>query len=133
MSLRVWLPLNGNLENKGLSDLSFRLVDSYTTVSDNGKIAASSYTNNSTTYGGIISNKKLHIGNNLSMFAWVKLDSFNDSAWQDLTGIGGMHTIKSLPDYGGLIKRTGMGITVCSSGQISFNWGDGNGNLGYTH
>jgi hypothetical protein len=88
--------------------------------------------NNGNQSGGIISNKKLHIGNNLSMFAWVKLSKFNGPEITNLTGIGGMHTIKHLSDNDWL-KRTGMGITVHSSGKIGFNWGDENGNLGYTH
>lgn len=36
MSLRVWLPLNGNLENKGISHTT--VVNSGTTVNDSGKI-----------------------------------------------------------------------------------------------
>ena len=36
MALRVWLPLNGNLENKGLSNTKFNNYGA--TVEDNGKI-----------------------------------------------------------------------------------------------
>ena len=36
MSLQVWLPLNGNLENKGLSDIS--VTNNGATINDNGKI-----------------------------------------------------------------------------------------------
>ena len=47
MSLQIWLPLNGNLENKGVSGLTFSNVSpSNTTVSSSGKIG-SCYNNNS--------------------------------------------------------------------------------------
>ena len=36
MSLRVWLPLNGNLENQGLSNVT--VTNNGATVDDNGKI-----------------------------------------------------------------------------------------------
>ena len=36
MSLRVWLPLNGNLENKGISDIT--VTNNNVTFADNGKI-----------------------------------------------------------------------------------------------
>lgn len=140
MSLQVWLPLDGTLENKGLSDLTFAPVDSHTTSAQSGKLTNKCYyndsgltdSNNNASNGGIISNKKLHVGNNISMFAWVKLTAFNPSSLASLTGIGGMHTIKHIngADYA---NRTGMGITVHGSGKISFTWGDGVGGLGYVH
>ena len=37
MALRVWLPLNGNLDNKGLSNYTFNIGSNYT-LDNNGKI-----------------------------------------------------------------------------------------------
>ena len=102
----------------------------------NGKTSSySCYNDNGNTddakngvYGSIISDKQLHIGNNLSMFAWINLEDFNTAA--SLTGIGGMHTIKHLTgtDYA---DRRGMGITVHQNGKLSFSWGDGVGHYAY--
>ena len=36
MALRVWLPLNGNLENKGISNIT--VTNNGATVDNNGKI-----------------------------------------------------------------------------------------------
>jgi hypothetical protein len=36
MALRVWLPLNGTLENKGISDVT--VTNNGATVDNNGKI-----------------------------------------------------------------------------------------------
>lgn len=136
MALQVWLPLNGSLENKGVSDLTFSVIDSSsTTVTEGGKIGEKSYYNNNGNTdqklgknGGIISDKTLHIGNNLSMFCWVKLEELNTA--QGLTGIGGMHTI-NLDANGGYSIRTGMGISVYIDGRVSFSWGDGIGAYAY--
>ena len=48
MALRVWLPLNGSLENIGVSDIAFTNSNtSFITVDNNGKIGKC-YTFNST-------------------------------------------------------------------------------------
>jgi hypothetical protein len=47
MSLQVWLPLNGSLENLGLSDLTFSTVDSSTISSSVGKVTPQCYYNDS--------------------------------------------------------------------------------------
>ncbi len=36
MALKIWLPLNGNLENKGISDVT--VTNNGATVDNNGKI-----------------------------------------------------------------------------------------------
>lgn len=88
MSLQVWLPLNGNYNNQGISDLKFESLGSinFNTV---GKI--SQYGPHNTNAGNrtIISDEKINVGNNQSLFCWVKADSFNTDA--NLTGLGGQH------------------------------------------
>lgn len=49
MSLRVWLPLNGNLENKGL-DGNIIVTNNNATVNNNGKIGKCYYFNGSAQY-----------------------------------------------------------------------------------
>lgn len=71
MALRVWLPLNGNLNNQGLSNYSFNNVDA--TVDTNGKIGKT-YSFNGTSSRIYTNNVSL----NSSVFtvsAWVKLAS----------------------------------------------------------
>lgn len=48
MSLQVWLPLNGSLENLGLNDL--QVTNNNATVNDNGKIGKCYYFNGSSQY-----------------------------------------------------------------------------------
>lgn len=69
MALRVWLPLNGDLENKGISDVT--ITNNGATVDDNGKIGKCYYFNGSswikiTMPAGMSSIK------NSSVCAWVK-------------------------------------------------------------
>ena len=65
MGLRVWLPLNGDLKNRGSSDLNFSILSSTATVVNTlGKIG-SCYQNISTqayNVGGIISDKTISLG-----------------------------------------------------------------------
>ena len=76
MSLQVWLPLNGDLRNQGLSDLSFSGEERFVTVDNNGKIGKcyhnSGFYNNGFTAGGLISDKEINLGQNQSMFCWFK-------------------------------------------------------------
>lgn len=80
MSLAVWLPLNGDLHNQGLSDLTFTTT-SYNSVDDNGKIGKC-YKNDAPSWnrGGILSNKSIDLGINQSMFCWVNFTTLNSSA-----------------------------------------------------
>jgi hypothetical protein len=93
-----------------------------TSIAPKGKIGTNCYSNYSTTMGGIISDKKLHIGDNLSMFTWVKLDEFNPDSLSSLTGIGGMHTI-SHANGEKYACGVGMGINVKTDGTVCFSYG----------
>ena len=116
MALQVWLPLNGNIKNQGVSDLSFSVV-SPTSSSASGKIG-SCYYNNSHTTGGLTSNKTINLGSQQSMFCWVKFDRFYESS--SLTGVIGQHRYQ---------KNTGMGITTYriseTTAYLSVNTGTG--------
>ena len=119
MSLQVWLPLNGSLNNLGCSDLKFSNIDTtYTTVSTAGKFG-SCYSNASASAGGIVSNKKINLGKNQSMFCWIKFNSLNAGSELGL-GACGQHRYPNC---------TGMGLTVryisATTGYLSVNTGDG--------
>ena len=124
MSLQVWLPLIDDCKNLGLSDLTFTLASNTTSIQSNGKIGTSCYYNNSHTAGCLISDSQLKaLGSKVSMFAWVKLNDFNDNP----IGMGGTHTILG----SGYPAATGMGINIIQSPAnssirvVSVNTGDG--------
>jgi hypothetical protein len=71
----IWLPLNGNTKNYGNSDLTFKPYDTYIWSADQGNIYPGCYYSNSHGAGNLISNKAITIGNNQSMFCWVKFNS----------------------------------------------------------
>ena len=123
MSLLVWLPLNGSLENKGLSDLKFINLDSSISSASNGKVTPNCMTRGSDRYnGGIISTTKLDITSTLSMFAWIKPNGLNIEPM----GIGGMHSIYS-PGWG---PGTGMGfqvVDISGTYRLGVSTGTGSG------
>ena len=119
MSLQVWLPLNGNLNNQGLSDLTFSFVNSSnTTIDNNGKIGQC-YNNNSNTAGGLISNKTINLGTNQSMFCWINFTSLMSNS-----SLGG-----GLVSQHRYSSNIGMGLTIkyvsASTGYLSVNTGTG--------
>ena len=124
MALQVWLPLNGDLRNQGLSDLKFSVVSSNTSISSSGKIGKC-YLNNSNSNGGLISDKPINLGQKLSMFCWVKMTDFYSSA--SLTGVLGQHRYQTCQGTG-----ITMHYTSSTTGQLSINTGNGNGSRTYS-
>ena len=121
MSLRVWLPLNGDYRNQGLSDLSFASSGT-SLVSNDGKMGKCV---SSTGSGYLISNNPVYLGQNQSVFCWIKPAVFNSSA--SLTGVCGQHRYH---------RCTGMGITLKratdTTGYVCYTAGDGS-NRSYSH
>ena len=118
--LRIWLPLIKDYKNYGLSDLKFSPSNaSYTTQQSNGKIGTNCYYNSSNTDGGLISDKTIYLGNNLSMCCWVKFSSLMEGANLGAS-MGGQHRYPT---------STGMGLTIkyvtASTGYLSLNTGGG--------
>ena len=124
MSLQVWLPLNGDLINRGCSDLTFSPVLYTSTVVETGGKIGSCYHNFSTIQyneGGIISDKKINLGLQQSMFCWFK---YNDLVHSSTLGAGlvSQHRYQNC---------TGMGITIAGrsssdqTGLLSVNTGNG--------
>lgn len=120
MSLQVWVPLIKDYKNYGLNDLQFTPINTtYTKSAADGKIGTTCYTNTSHTAGGLISNKKINLGQQLSMCCWVKFSTLMASS--SLGGaMGGQHRYPT---------NTGMGLTIKyisdSTGYLSVNTGDG--------
>ena len=72
MSLQVWLPLNGNLNNLGLSHI--QPTNNGATINTNGKIGKCYNVNNSM---GIIVNNSITLGTTFSITCWIKINSYN--------------------------------------------------------
>lgn len=118
MSLRVWLPLNGNIENKGCSGLTFSTVSTNTAVSTSGKIG-SCYANDSFNAGGLVSDTTIELGQHQSMFCWFMFTGLNSGS-----GLGG-----GLVSQHRHTANSGMGITIkyvsATTGYLSVNTGNG--------
>ena len=86
MALQVWLPLNGNLNNQGVSNLSF--TNNNLTFSDSGIIGkagdfnGSNYAESTTTFGEGITT--------WSIATWIKPSSttLTSGAWYRIGGVG---------------------------------------------
>lgn len=70
MSLQVWLPLNGDLHNQGLSNVT--ITNNGATVNDNGKIGKCYYLNNQTIVFDSFSTTK-------SICFWIKTAKTNST------------------------------------------------------
>ena len=119
MSLQVWMPLNGDLRNQGLSNLIFTNVNSnYTTIDNSGKIGKC-YTNSSHTAGGLVSNATINLGQKQSMFCWFKFTNLLSSS-----SLGG--NLVSQHRYS---SNQGLGISIkyvsATTGYLSVNTGNG--------
>lgn len=76
MSLRVWLPLNGTLENKGLDQVT--ITNNGATVNNNGKIGKCYSFGTGNSYI-IIDSTPLKTFTEFSFACWVKIISWNTS------------------------------------------------------
>ena len=90
MSLQVWLPLNGNLENQGLSNAAITAL-STPTYSNNGKIGQCAY-------GAYRINYK-QTNNEVSIAFWICLTA--SSQWADIFSFGtGLNRIENISASG---------------------------------
>lgn len=123
MSLQVWLPLTEKtgINNQGLSDATFRSSGVTLTTTDG---MGSCYSCPGSGY--VLSNKKIFLGQNQSVFCWVKLNSFNSSS--NLTGICGQHNYHN---------NVGLGLNLIyassTSGYVGVSTGTGNARTYQTH
>lgn len=126
MSLQVWLPLNGDLRNQGLSTLNFTNENISTIMIDNnGKIGKCYKRAAKQTAGRIISDENINLSGDLSMCCWTKvIETPADSA-------NGLITNHSHSD------NTGFGITVkqisTDDYRISCSTGNGSGGTYHTY
>lgn len=119
MALRVWLPLNGDLNNQGLSDIEFTNENTSNIVIDNnGKIGKCYKRTSKQTAGRIKSTTTMNFKGDLSICCWALVtECVGDTA----NGLVSMHSH---------VNNTGFGITVkqvsTSDYRISCSTGKGN-------
>ena len=82
MSLQVWLPLNGNLNNQGLSEVT--VTNSGATVASNGKIG-SCYSFDTGKY--ITVTKPVALTKEISYSCWVNVSSWNSATYDCILSI----------------------------------------------
>lgn len=109
MSLQVWLPLNGDLKNQGLSNVT--VTNNSAVVDNNGKIGKCYSFNNSS----IVINKTpydIFTSNNspFSISMWLYITSFNTNYNCGLFGCNQYHSSLVNGYYGG-----GFGISILST------------------
>lgn len=83
MALQVWLPLNGSIENQGLTNVAVSLQNGTPTFANDGKIGKCFYNSSS---GSNISVPCDFLSEQLSITFWIKPNS--PAAWMDLFSIG---------------------------------------------
>lgn len=122
MALRVWLPLNGNLENKGISDIT--VTNNGATVDDNGKIGKCYYFNGSSYCYENTYNWSNFNTSTFSLCCWYKEPSPVASGNSQIICIGtssGWNNIRI-----GLLRRTSNGYPMFSvsngSSAVQYNF-----------
>ena len=121
MSLKIWLPLNGNIENQGLVDVT--ITNNGATVDNNGKIGKC-YSFN----GGTITAPAPKITNKITVAAWIKAPD-NNSGWRRVCGM--QSAAISWQSASALLMLNGTNLyfsisngSTCTSGGCVFNISD---------
>ena len=130
MSLRVWLPLNGSLENKGLDDIT--VTNNGATIDNNGKIGKCYSFGTGNSYI-VIDSTPLKTFTEFSFACWVKIISWNTNystifAAKNSTSTSWNNLIFSLLRSGGnpnlcfnISNGTSYTATNCYTGVLSLN------------
>lgn len=76
MSLQIWLPLNGNLDNMGLNDSSFNFINEETGINNNqlGKIG-NCFQKDKKTSNYIKSDKPLNLNEDITIACWTYISN----------------------------------------------------------
>lgn len=122
MSLRVWLPLNGNLENKGLDDVA--ITNNGAVVDNNGKIGKC-YSFDGSNDKLILTSNKIYETAIGSIACWIKLNALPSSS-----GFYALGQIGALSGYAGC--RLGLYFEYSNKINVSIN-GSSTGSNIYVH
>ena len=118
MSLKVWLPLLGNLENQGASNLQFTQSGTAITIDTNGKIGQCYTRATAKTAGRIASDNTILLNGDLSMCCWAKVTAtVGDTA----NGLVSNHSASNNAGFGINVKQVSTDDyrICCSTGNGS--------------
>ena len=120
MSLQVWLPLNGNLNNQGLSEVT--VTNNGATIDSNGKIG-SCYSFDTGKY--LTVTKPASITKEISYSCWVKISSWNSAMFDCImtidTGTAWKDCRATLCRNGGSTNLTWNIANGSSSSRVNSN------------
>lgn len=122
MSLRVWLPLNGSLENKGLDDVT--VTNNGAVVDNNGKIGKC-YSFDGSNDKLILTSNKVYETAIGSIACWIKLNALPSSS-----GFYALGQIGALSGYAGC--RLGLYFEYSNKINVSINGSNTGSNI-YVH
>lgn len=114
MSLQVWLPLNGDLHNQGLSNVTLTASGS-PTIDTAGKIG-SCYNFDGNSYFSSTESTFLSNMTECSLSCWVK-DTYTGSSWMRIFGIGSHDRVHFDTDTTGKVR-----FFVSKNGTSSSYW-----------
>lgn len=125
MSLKVWLPLNGSLENKGISNIT--VTNNGATVNSSGKIGSCYTFSNNSIYGDYSEINNL---TQISGCCWVYLTNLNSAQYFMHLGGQASWPCKFSIDYEGSIRFqingteyvSGITLTINTWYHITVTW-----------
>lgn len=106
MSLAIWLPFTENENSQGLEYINFSAVDSGNAALATGGKIGKCYSSSS---GALVSESKINLGTQISMFAWV-----NSTSLSNMAVCGQLRGTAGTSNSGG----TGACLSINSSGAI---------------
>lgn len=123
MSLAVWLPFTENAKTQGLEYTNFSTVDSgNATLTSGGKIGKCY----SSSAGALVSESKINLGTQISMFAWVNPTSLGNMAvCGQLRGTagssnsGGTGACLSINGSGAIVATVGVNYAASGGSMVS--------------
>ena len=122
MSLLVWLPLNGNLDNWGSSPAKFSLVGSGIAATSAGKTCSNSYQRTTANTGGYItSDINFTMNGDMTLACWCKV-----------TAVGSAGTANGIITQHGH-QTGGLGITMKDVSSSDFRMSINSGAYGDSH
>ena len=123
MSLAVWLPFTENTDTQGLEYTKFSAVDSgNATLSSGGKIGKCY----SSSVGALVSESKINLGTQLSMFAWVNPNSLSNMAvcgqlrgTSGTSNSGGTGACLSINGSGAIVATVGVNYAASGGSMVT--------------
>jgi hypothetical protein len=123
MSLAVWLPFTENANTQGLEFTKFSAVDSGNAALATGGKIGICY---SSSVGALVSETKINLGTQISMFAWVNPSSLSNMAvcgqlrgTSGTSNSGGTGACLSINGSGAIVATVGVNYAASGASMVS--------------